>query len=218
MDKKRKTVLIVDDEEDLTWSISRSLERDGKPIRVLCANSGNEALRILQREPITVLVTDLRMPGVDGFELIRHVREHHLPTQIIVMTAYGTEDIEKQVLAANCCYYIEKPFEIASLKTKIYSVLGEQDDLDPSLGGGVDGQIRKLLMLSRHVPHLMVTVYQGKREGRLYCANGRIYHAELGQKRGMDALREILRWPKSMLKAQTGISTPYRTINEKMIM
>jgi len=217
MSKSKKTVLIVDDEEDLTWSISRSLRRDRRALSVLCANSGDEALRLLQKNAVDVLVTDLRMPGKDGFDLIQFVRDRGLETRIIVMTAYGSEDVEKKVLAANCCYYVEKPFEIATLKEKIYAALQEEQSCGVSSSGGMNSQIRSLLALTRDVPDLMISVYQGKRVGRLYLSRGRIYHAELEGKRGQEALEEILAWPRGVLKASTGVTSKMRSVSKKFV-
>ncbi len=214
MTDPRQIVLIVDDEEDLTWSISKSLKRDKKSIRVLCANSGDEALELIKKNAVDVLVTDLRMPGKDGFALIEFIRNEGLKTRIIVMTAYGSDDIEKQILTANCCYYIEKPFEMATLKEKIYAVLQNPDDCNSgSGGGGMNYQIRKLLAMSKDIPSLMVSVYQGSREGKLYFSRGRIYHAEVGKKNGQAALEEIFSWPQGIVKAQTGISSRVHTLN-----
>jgi len=217
MSKSKKTVLIVDDEEDLTWSISRSLKRDRRALAVLCANSGDDALRLMEKKAVDVLVTDLRMPGKDGFDLIRFVRDRDLDTRIIVMTAYGSEDVEKKVLAANCCYYVEKPFEIATLKEKIYAALQEGDGCSSGPGGGMNFQIRSLLTLTRDVPDLMVSVYRGKRVGRLYLSRGRIYHAEVGEKQGQEALQEILAWPQGVIKASTGVSSKMRSISKKYV-
>jgi DNA-binding NtrC family response regulator len=123
----KKIVLITDDEEDLTWSISRSLKRDKKSIKILCANSGYECIKILKKYPVHLLVTDLRMPGTDGYAVIKYIEDHYLPTKVIVMTAYGSAEVKDNTLKHGCCFYIEKPFEISALKEKIYSILKNQD-------------------------------------------------------------------------------------------
>ncbi len=220
MSEDKKIVLIVDDEEDLTWSISKSLQRDGKALEVLCANSGDEAIEIMGKAAVDVLVTDLRMPGKDGFDLIEFVRSNNMETRIIVITAYGSESIEKKVLAANCCDYLEKPFEITTLKERIYAALqgeGNCRSTGPGRNGGMNKQIRSLLALTRNVPDLMVSVYRKNRVGRLYCSRGRIYHAELDEKEGQEALEEILAWPQGVLKAQTGVSAKARTVSRRLI-
>ena len=68
-------VLIVDDEEDLTWSITKSLKRENRALDIISVNSGHEALEILQNEKVDLLVTDLRMPGINGHDLIKYIQE-----------------------------------------------------------------------------------------------------------------------------------------------
>jgi len=132
MNVLRKSILIVDDEEDLTWSISRSLRRHDDIFDIACVNSGNEALKILRDRQMDLVISDIRMPQVDGFALINHVRANYPRSQIIIMTAYGSSEIQDQVQALGAIYYIEKPFEIRYLRKLIYEALAISDD-------GVDG-------------------------------------------------------------------------------
>ncbi|MCD6166843.1 hypothetical protein DRQ15_02005 [candidate division KSB1 bacterium] len=119
-----KHILIVDDEEDLTWGISRSLIRDNCLLEVTCVNSGSEALEIIHSRPVDLLVTDIRMPGLTGLELLEEVHRNHLNIKIIVMTAYGSPEVEAKVVKQGG-NYIEKPFEISRLKKMIYCALEE---------------------------------------------------------------------------------------------
>jgi len=123
----KKIVLLVDDEEDLTWSISKSLKRDKRSLKILCTNSGEECLKLLKKYSIHLLVTDLRMPGTDGYAIIKFIEENKFPTKIIVMTAYGSSEIKESFQKRDYCFYIEKPFEISTLKQKIYSILENRE-------------------------------------------------------------------------------------------
>jgi DNA-binding NtrC family response regulator len=123
MDSEKKKVLIVDDEEDLTWSISRKLARDGDYLEVICTNSGNCALEKLSQNRIDLMVTDLRMPGVNGWQLLDEVKKHYPETQVIVMTAYGSMEVQKALEQLGSTGYIEKPFEINELRRLIFNSL-----------------------------------------------------------------------------------------------
>lgn len=213
MSKFKKTVLIADDEEDITWSISRSLQRDKKPIRVFCAHSGEETIQLLKKHSIDVLVTDLRMPGIDGYSVIQFVNDNFLRTRVIVMTAYGSSEIEQQLLKGGCFYYLEKPFEISTLKQKIYSLLENQTP-EASPGGNLNTRIRQMLFLTKQTPDILLTVCQGGLEGKLYSSYGEIYHAVVGKKRGKAALKEILNWKKGFIKVQTGVKGKIRSISQ----
>ena len=123
MNATKKKVLIVDDEEDLTWSISRKLTRDTDMLEVLCANSGNTALDMLTKQRFDLLVTDLRMPGISGIELLNEVKRHYPETHVIIMTAHGSLDIKKEINSFGRTGYIEKPFDMNDLRDLIYEYL-----------------------------------------------------------------------------------------------
>src|SRR3954464_7064992 len=84
----RATVLVVDDEPGIVDSLQKILERES--LRVLTATSGGEALEMIRREPVSVLVTDLMMPGMSGMYLLRPSRSVSPETETVLMTAYGT--------------------------------------------------------------------------------------------------------------------------------
>ena len=97
------TVLVVDDEEPNRATLTRILEREGH--RVICAQDGREAMSVLHVETPHVLLTDLKMPGMDGMELLQGARQTDVDLEVILMTAFGT--VENAVTAmkhgANDC-------------------------------------------------------------------------------------------------------------------
>jgi len=122
----KKRVLIVDDEQDLTWSIVRRLSKDAKRLEFLCTDSGNQALDVMHLKPIDLLVTDLRMPGMSGQDLIHRVRSEHPGVKIILMTAFSSPELKEFVRHFQINGYIEKPFELEDLRNLIYAIcLGE---------------------------------------------------------------------------------------------
>lgn len=129
MAKSTKCILVVDDEEDLTWSISKGLLRKQENFEVFCVNSGKEALDILRQQKIDVLVTDLRMPDLNGFGLIDVVNNRYPEVKVIVMTAYGSNDIYNKLKHSGIRGYIEKPFEINDLRQMIQSQLIADNNL-----------------------------------------------------------------------------------------
>lgn len=122
-DAIHRSILIVDDEEDLTWSISKTLARHDKDFEVTCAHDGDEAMEILARQPVDVVVSDIRMPGRDGLQLLHEINARFPRTKVIIMTAYGSHETRKQIAAKGATFYLEKPFEIRSLRKLIYEAL-----------------------------------------------------------------------------------------------
>jgi YesN/AraC family two-component response regulator len=75
-------ILIVDDEETLTWSMSKSLSKDKDKFEVLVANSGEDALKVLEKEKIRLVITDIKMPGISGLDLLSRVPPMYRRTPI----------------------------------------------------------------------------------------------------------------------------------------
>src|SRR5215467_2099417 len=100
-------VLVVDDEEGVRSFVAEALEREGH--EVVQAADGREALRAAREEPFDVVITDLRMPVVDGMTLIRSLRTEQADVEIIVLTAFGDVATAVEAMKLGAFDYIQKP-------------------------------------------------------------------------------------------------------------
>lgn len=118
-------ILVVDDEPGIQRSAQRILSRRHE---VTLASSGEEALEVLAREPQDLAIVDVRMPGMDGFELLRAIKEQYPDTEVIVMTGSISNPEEKLVeaLRERAFYFINKPFEKTVLETLVNRCLERQ--------------------------------------------------------------------------------------------
>jgi two-component system response regulator AtoC len=108
-----RRVLIVDDEQNLRHMLQTLLKREGyEPVGV---PSVENALKELNERPYDVVITDLRMPGQGGMDLVDAVRSLNLGTTVVVMTAYGSRDIAIEAMKRGAYDYISKPFEADEL-------------------------------------------------------------------------------------------------------
>ncbi|MBN2417401.1 response regulator [bacterium] len=123
MSDRKKRILIVDDEEDLTWSLSRKLKRDKSDLEVFCANTGTGALQFLADNSVDLVLTDLRMPGLSGLQLLNEIRAKYPLINVIVMTAYGSAEVREAIDRWGDTEYIEKPFEIQELRSMVFKLL-----------------------------------------------------------------------------------------------
>jgi DNA-binding NtrC family response regulator len=121
-----KRVLVVDDEDDLTWSISKHLAKDRDRYDLICVNSGKKALEVLSQLPVKLVISDIRMPEISGLELLSRIRESYPATKVIIMTAYGSSEVHEEANARGCFKYIEKPFEITDLRQLILEAIEEK--------------------------------------------------------------------------------------------
>jgi len=105
-------ILIVDDEPKVGYFLRRSLELTDKSCKVTTARSGEEALEVLESSPVDLLITDLRMPGISGIDLIRWAKTSSPTTQIILITAYGNAQVKAEAQRLKIYHYITKPFNV----------------------------------------------------------------------------------------------------------
>jgi DNA-binding NtrC family response regulator len=106
----KETLLVVDDELDMLQLLRRSLEPDLN-CRVETALSGEEAIGILQEQPIDLVLADIKMPDMDGLELLGRIRREHPWLTVVLMTAHGCIELAVQAIKAGAYDFITKPFD-----------------------------------------------------------------------------------------------------------
>jgi CheY-like chemotaxis protein len=115
-----KTILVVDDEEAIRLLYREELSEAGYQVQV--AASASEALRMVQQSRPDLMTIDIKMPGMDGIELLRKVREIYRDLPIIICTAYGDFKRDFGTWASDA--YLTKSADLAELKDKIRELLG----------------------------------------------------------------------------------------------
>lgn len=114
--KPQKQVLIVDDEESLAFFLRESLLEIDAEWKVDTAGTGEEAVIKINRNSYGLVIADLRMPGLNGLELLQMVRALEPNTRVILMTAYGSDQVEKEARRLNVYRYVTKPFDMEDMK------------------------------------------------------------------------------------------------------
>ena len=118
-----KQILIVDDEKNLLASLRDGFDRAGE-FKIVTAENGAKATVLLKSMPIDLVITDLRMPVMDGFELLAYMSKYHPETPTIIMTAHSNmPDIENKLKHFSVSHCIQKPFELEDLASAIISEL-----------------------------------------------------------------------------------------------
>ena len=137
------TVVVVDDDRSNLASLKKILEREMLPVRT--AADGREALSLLRGEPVSVLLTDLMMPGIDGMDLLRAAGQTSPNTAVVVMTAYGTVETAVAAMKDGAYDFITKPLRRAEVVRAVrraheraslrYENQGLREALDHAGGG-----------------------------------------------------------------------------------
>lgn len=123
MEKER--ILVVDDEKEVREMVSRLIQHIG--YEAMTAENGIRALDILRQEPFTIMITDLKMPEMDGFELMKAVKKEFPQLYIICMTAHGALYSYMDVVSQGATDYITKPFTIDEMQAKLNRVIREKN-------------------------------------------------------------------------------------------
>ena len=133
----KKPILVVDDESNMRKIISAMIRREG--FETIQASDGLEAVKILSSNEISVVVADLKMPGMNGLELSNYITKNHNDIPVIIVTAYGTIDSAVNAVKSGVFDYITKPFEqeeIVSTVTKAYKTYNANKTNVRDLGEG----------------------------------------------------------------------------------
>jgi two-component system, NtrC family, response regulator AtoC len=136
MTVKAKTVLIVDDDEGMRDTLSVILKRDYRVLRVA---SGESALPMLNKEDIDLVLLDVRLPGISGFEVLRIIKENYSLVEVIMISAISEVETAIQAIKHGAYHYVTKDFDYDQLRTFVRNA-SERQDLN-----------RQVLMLSAQV-------------------------------------------------------------------
>jgi len=117
-----KEILIVDDEIDMLQLLKRSLEPDLK-CRIETATSGKEALRMLSQKPFDLVLADLKMPGMDGLELLDAVKREFSDLTVVMMTAFGGVETAVEAMRNGAYDFISKPFDHETIIVRLEKAL-----------------------------------------------------------------------------------------------
>jgi len=120
-EKKKLTqeekILIVDDEEIMRSFLLDVFVDEGYDLDL--AANGEEALEKISQNKYQLIITDIRMPGVDGTEVLRKAKEVNPKTEVIIITGYATPQIKQKCQRLGAAYYIAKPFQINQIRALV---------------------------------------------------------------------------------------------------
>lgn len=195
---KHYDVLVVEDDPDLCEALCDTLELEG--YRVLSAHNGTEALAKLSACRVKLVVSDVQMPVMDGFELLRNVQNRHSDTPVLLMTAYGTVPKAVQAMQEGAVDYLVKPFEASALIDKVatFTVAGVSED---GFTIGPDAAMQKLYRLIERVAQTDVTVLLQGESGTGKEVVARSIHDQSSHRSGPFVAVNCAAIPDNMLEA-----------------
>ena len=211
----QKTVLIVDDDEIWLHAIKKKMDKYKKAFSVLTAEDGLDAVEKLKKNVISLVVTDMQMPRMDGLALLAHLSENYPDIPVIVVTAYSTPKSKKAVLERGAAGYIEKPFAIENLIQKITNSLKKESE------GGILQSIPlemfiQLIEMEQKTCTIRVVNKSSNKQGVLFFKNGILLDARVADLQGKLASYEIFSWDKVTVSIQDSCALKEKRIEEDL--
>jgi CheY-like chemotaxis protein len=209
----RHRVLIVDDNQEMLFTLKDGFEKYAHSFSVMISGDGVDAIRKIQRHPVSVVVTDLKMPRMDGISLLSAITSNYPGTPVIVMTGYITDTIQDKALQSGAVDYIEKPFLVDDLAAKIMAVIDREAD-GGKLQNVTPSIFLQLVAAEEKTCTIRLACRATGRSGVLFFQAGELMQARCEGVTGEAAAYEIFAWDAVDLAIQNHCSIKTNTINK----
>jgi YesN/AraC family two-component response regulator len=202
-------LLIVDDERSILDSLKDIIEIENPSLNIATARSGEEAISYMMQNQVSILLTDLKLPGISGVELLENLAFVSPDTKAILMTAYGYRAVRSLATASGCRGYLEKPFEVDKLLNHISSILYSSDS-DTTKGESLTDSL-KAFATQEKTGVLQIFCPQGS--GHITLKNGTVIDSKFEDLNGAEALLRLLCATSTVITAlPSPNSSNYKTV------
>jgi len=192
-----KKILIAEDDRILSMRLVQALEKHGDILDVIDVPNGRVAMDVLAKHQISLLVTDINMPEVDGFTLLAHVNEHYPIIPCFVMTVIELPEVKPR-LPEDLVRFFPKPFDLDIFTTAVLATVQREIPRGVVHGISVVSFCTMIEMEKRTC--LFEVVPPGKEPGLLYFDSGILFDASFGDLKGEPAAIKILAHGKASFK------------------
>jgi CheY-like chemotaxis protein/predicted regulator of Ras-like GTPase activity (Roadblock/LC7/MglB family) len=205
-----KRILVVDDEPNVVKSCTRMLQLEG--FEVEGATSGAEAQALYRDRRFDLALVDLKMPDMDGLQLLATLKQHDPKAVVVIFTAYGTKESVVEALRLGAYEFLEKPLDAKTLVATVRRILEQAGDAI------VHGNLRSMSLPSivqincteRNQARLRIR-HDGQ-EGSIFFADGEVVHAAAGSQVGEEAVYALLAWEDGDFDLEMDIPATQHTV------
>lgn len=162
-----RKVLFVDDDKEMLLALKEGLEKYNDTFSALMAQDGMEAVDTLKTHSVSVVVTDLKMPRMDGFNLLAHIMEHFPEIPVIIITGYSTPEMKRLAKEGGAVGYISKPFLIEDLGQLIVKTIRKESE-GGTLHSVSSGMFLQLMEMEEKTCTIRLLDKQTGKEGILF--------------------------------------------------
>ena len=210
-----KNVLVVDDDRILRHLIKKKFQAQAAIFTTLLAADGVEAVQVLRDNHVSIVVTDLHMPNMDGFALLAHMSSKYPDIPVIVLTAYSTPQSKKRVLDTGAAAFIEKPFVVEDLADSIIASLEKESEGGTLQTVSID-MFLQLVEMEQKTCTIRVINKETEKKGVLFFKSGDLLDARIRDLHGKAAAYEIFSWDSPSLSIQDTCVLNKKVIKEDL--
>jgi len=200
-----KNVLLVDDDKEMLSAMQKGFEKYHESFSVLLAEDGQQALESLKANVISLVVTDIKMPRMDGFELLAYIMGHYPDIPVIMITGYSTPEMERLARQGGAVSCISKPFLIENLAHQIITTLQKESE-GGTLHDVNSGMFLQLIEMEQKTCTIRLEDKFSGQKGVLFFKEGDLLDARVKNFLGEAAAHQIFSWEKVNLSIQEGCS------------
>lgn len=211
----KRNALIVDDDRILRHLIKKKFQAHASVFNTLLAEDGVEAVQSLKDNAVSIVVTDLHMPNMDGFELLAHMSAKYPDIPVIVLTAYSTPQSKKRVLDTGAEAFIEKPFVVEDLAERVIATLEKESEGGTLQTVSID-MFLQLVEMEQKTCTIRVVNKDTVKQGVLFFKDGELLDARIRDMHGKKAAYEIFSWESPSLSIQDTCVLNKRVIKEDL--
>ena len=196
-----RKVLIVDDDQEMLLSLKEGFDKYNGTFSVVMAGDGLIAVEKLKKNTVSLVITDLRMPRMDGLALLALIMEQYPDIPVIIITGYSTPEMERLAHEGGAVGYVEKPFLIDDLAKKVLVTLRRESE-GGTLHNVSSGMFLQLIELEQKTCTIRLIDKSSGKKGVLFFRDGELLDARTNGLKGEKAAYKIFSWDEVNLSIQ----------------
>ncbi len=207
-----KRILFVDDEKNFLLSLTQWLQSKNPEYHIAMAENGREALEFLRAYETDLVVTDLQMPVMDGFQLLSRMNQEFPHVPVIIMTAFGTAEIKERLEQLGWGRFLDKPIDIDILEQNIMDVFDQHTR--GALQGITPATFAQIISMEGKSCTLQLSSEKGN--GKLFFLKGELIDAQTGSVKGEEAAYLLLAWTEVDIQVKNPVWRRKKRIREPL--
>jgi DNA-binding NtrC family response regulator len=208
-----KKILIVDDDQVIRILIKDAL-KPHRELEILTAENGKEAVKQLKAQPVDLVVTDLKMPVMNGLKLLAFMRQHYPELPAIVLTGHGNAKLESRIKAYETFQYFEKPMDIGVLLELIFKGIHSRA-ISQIHGISVSAFLQ---LVDNEQKTCTLKIRSQDKTGYLYLSEGDLIAAETGKLKAEEAAYRIIGWENAVIEIENACRKKEKEIHMPLMM